>query len=247
MGDVMHVHINPRQQPTVLDRTVDYVACSDSELVVACQKHEGVAFECLRKRYLYWAISVLHRLAPELRNTDDLVQEIFLRVWHSISHLRNPLAFRGWLKQIVTNCFFDELRRRPKRSLVYNDCPLTSEESQNNAFTQVRDPAAQPDEIAESLEVANDIEPGLVQLAPFARLALLLRLEGMPYAEIARLTHTEVGTVKSRISRARVKLKSMVLPPNDTQMSAHETPICLGGVCTTEWKPVRPIASGIAV
>lgn len=218
---VTHVHINPRQQTTAFLRLVDYAAWTDSQLIVACQNHEPVAFECLRKRYLNLVVCILRHLAPELNDTDDLMQEVFIRVWNSIKNLRNPLAFRAWLNQIVSNCFFDELRHRPKRPLVYIDSPLTTEESHNSAFTQIRDPAAQPDEIAESLELADDIESGLVHLAPYARTALMMRLEGLPYAEIARLTSTEVGTVKSRISRARVKLKAKVLPHGDRRMPVH--------------------------
>lgn len=176
---IAHVHINPRQQTTTFRRMVDYAFWTDSQLIAACQNHEPIAFECLRKRYLYLVVSILRHLAPELSDTDDLMQEVFIRVWHSINGLRNPLAFRAWLKQIVSNCFFDELRQRPKTPLVYIDSPLTTEESHNSAFTQIRDPSAQPDEIAETLELTHEIESGMVQLAPFARVALLMRLEGV--------------------------------------------------------------------
>ena len=218
---VTHAHINPRQQTTAFRRTEDYASWTDSQLIVACQHHEPIAFECLRKRYLCLVGCILRHLAPELNDTDDLMQEVFIRVWNSIHGLRDPLAFRAWLNQIVSNCFFDELRRRTKRPLLYIDCPLNTEEGHNSAFTQIRDHGAQPDEIAESRELAQDIESGLVHLAPFARAALMMRFEGLPYAEIARLTKTEVGTVKSRISRAREKLRANVLQHEDRRMSAH--------------------------
>jgi RNA polymerase sigma-70 factor, ECF subfamily len=190
-------------------RIVDYDSWTDSQLISACQDREPRAFKCLRKRYLRLVAAVLKRLAPERRDNDDLMQEVFMRVWNSIKALRNPLAFRSWLNQIATNCFYTELRQRPDVTLVYIDCPLSTESGNENAFTQIRDPAALPDEIAESRELAAEILWGLMQLAPETRRIILLRLSGLSYGEIAVLVQTELGTVKSRLSRARSKLKAM--------------------------------------
>jgi len=88
--------------------------------------------------------AVLNRLAPEKRDNDDLLQEVFLRVWYSIKALRDPLAFRAWLNQIATNCFYTELRQRPDPTLVYIDCPLSTEDGNDNAFTQIPDPSPYP-------------------------------------------------------------------------------------------------------
>jgi RNA polymerase sigma factor (sigma-70 family) len=190
-----------------------YSKWTDSQLVTACQNREQLAFACLRNRHLRLVGSVLYRLAPEQRDTDDLLQEIFLKVWNSIGNLRNPLVFRSWLHQVITNCFYDDLRRRSRRTFISLDCPIESDEGIHDVFRQIADSAPQPDEVAESTEMAEQIQSSLVHLAPTSRRIILLRLDGLSYTQIAQLTKTELGTVKSRLCRARTKLKTLLQQP----------------------------------
>src|SRR5208337_2958840 len=92
-----------------------YSQKSDRDLVLACQRREPQAFEELVKRHQRTVFALIYQLAPDWEDTTDLAQEVFIRVWRSINNLRNPASFRSWLTQIVTNLFYDELRRRPRR------------------------------------------------------------------------------------------------------------------------------------
>jgi RNA polymerase, sigma subunit, ECF family len=92
-----------------------YSQKSDRDLVLACQHREPQAFEELVKRHQRTVYSLLYQLAPDWEDTSDLAQEVFIRVWRNINNLRNPASFRSWLTQIVTNLFYDELRKRPRR------------------------------------------------------------------------------------------------------------------------------------
>jgi RNA polymerase sigma-70 factor (ECF subfamily) len=193
-------------------RLADYAALTDAELIAACQDRKPIAFECLRQRYLGLVHSMLHRLAPGRTDHDDLTQEVFLRVWLSIKTLREPAAFRGWLNRIVSNSFYNEFRRKPDKTLVYLDCPLSNDSGSENSFTQIADPASRPDEVAQTSELTEEIRSSLGSMQPEKRMLILLRMDGLSYGQIATATNTELGTVKSRLSRARCKLKSLLYP-----------------------------------
>src|SRR3990167_5728014 len=104
---------DPKNARTKLKLIVggSYIGTSDSELILLCQQKNSRAFEELIRRHQRTVYALLYRLAPDWSDTSDLAQEVFIRMWRSIRNLRNPAAFRSWLSQIVTNLFYDELRK----------------------------------------------------------------------------------------------------------------------------------------
>ena len=184
-------------------------------LVLACQKRDPAAFEELVKRHQRTVYALLYQLAPDWVDTADLAQEVFIRVWRSINNLRNPSSFRGWLTQIVTNLFYDELRRRPRRlPTVSMDEGLDPDaEDGESATRDIPDVSLLPDEKVLNRELSEVIREAMTKLPEQFRTAIVLReVEGLSYEEIAILTKTEMGTVKSRIARARTKLQEMLQP-----------------------------------
>src|SRR5262249_21516077 len=95
----------------VVEPRKDYAEMSDTELVIACQRQDATALRHLLKRYERTILMMIHRRAPEWVDPSDLVQEVFITIWRSIGQLRNPASFKPWVNQIVTNLFYDELRR----------------------------------------------------------------------------------------------------------------------------------------
>jgi len=201
-----------------------YTQKSDRDLVLACQRREPAAFEELVKRHQRTVYALLYQLAPDWNDTSDLAQEVFIRLWRNINNLRNPSSFRSWLTQIVTNLFYDELRRRPRRlPTVSMDENYDSEESEEGATRDIPDTSAQPDEIVLSREISEVIRQAMGRLPEQFRTAIVLReVEGLSYEEIAILTKTEMGTVKSRIARARSKLQELLKPYLESTSSASE-------------------------
>jgi len=192
-----------------------YSQKSDRDLVLACQKRDPAAFEELVKRHQRTVYALLYQLAPDWVDTSDLAQEVFIRVWRSINNLRNPSSFRGWLTQIVTNLFYDELRRRPRRlPTVSMDEGLDPDaEDGESATRDIPDVSLLPDEKVLNRELSEVIREAMTKLPEQFRTAIVLReVEGLSYEEIAILTKTEMGTVKSRIARARTKLQEMLQP-----------------------------------
>lgn len=190
-----------------------YLDMSNEELTAACQSGDQIAFQWLVKKHQRSVYALLYQLAPDWQDISDLTQEVFIRVWRSIGTLRNPRAFRKWLNQIVTNLFYDELRMRSKHSFVSIDDPIAIDNDDEFACRQIPDPGALPDELVQRHELSDIIHRAIAKLKPHSRTMLVLRdLQGLSYKEIAELTKTEIGTVKSRIARARVRMQSMILP-----------------------------------
>lgn len=190
-----------------------YSQKSDRDLVLACQRREPAAFEELVKRHQRTVYALLYQLAPDWTDTSDLAQEVFIRVWRNINNLRNPSSFRSWLTQIVTNLFYDELRKRPRRlPTVSIDEPI-DEENTGEVAREIPDQSQGPDEKVLNTEMSEVIRNAMLRLPEQFRTAIVLReVEGLSYEEIGILTNTEMGTVKSRIARARTKLQELLKP-----------------------------------
>ncbi len=201
-----------------------YSQKSDRDLVIACQRREPAAFEELVRRHQRTVFTLLYQLAPDWQDTSDLSQEVFIRIWRNINNLRNPSSFRSWLTQIVTNLFYDELRKRPRRlPTVSMDDAYEDEEGGDSGTRDIPDTSAQPDDIVLNREVSEVIRQAMSRLPEQFRTAIVLReVEGLSYEEIAILTKTEMGTVKSRIARARTKLQELLKPYLESTSSASE-------------------------
>jgi RNA polymerase sigma-70 factor (ECF subfamily) len=192
-----------------------YSQKSDRDLVLACQRREPAAFEELVKRHQRTVYALLYQLAPDWTDTADLAQEVFIRVYRSINNLRNPSSFRSWLTQIVTNLFYDELRKRPRRlpTVSMDEAQSSDEEGDSHVTQDVTDTHMQPDEKLLSNEMNDVIRKAMMRLPEQFRTSIVLReVEGLSYEEIAVITKTEMGTVKSRIARARTKLQELLKP-----------------------------------
>ena len=202
-----------------------YSQKSDRDLVLACQRREPQAFEELVKRHQRTVYALIYQLAPDWEDTTDLAQEVFIRVWRSINNLRNPASFRSWLTQIVTNLFYDELRKRPRKLPTVSMDDSASDEDGENPTRDIPDSSAMPEEKVLNKEVSQVIRQAMLKLPEQFRTAIVLReVEGLSYEEIAVITQTEMGTVKSRIARARTKLQELLKPYIDNSQTTVEVP-----------------------
>ncbi len=190
-----------------------YEQISDRELIILCQAKDRVAFDQLVKRYQRIIHALLYQLAPDCSDRSDLAQEVFIRLWRSIGTLRDPACFKSWLNQIVTNIFYDNLRKRPRLSVVSLDEPIGADQGDDGCSRDVEDVSALPDEVLQRSELSTAIHSAINKLPEQFRTAIVLReLHGLSYEEIAAMTNSEKGTVKSRISRARDKVQHWMSP-----------------------------------
>lgn len=178
-----------------------YQKLSDYELIVQCQDGlhpKKLLFAELVHRYQPYVEKVLYHLAPQWSDRADLAQEVWIRVYRRIKRLREPIKFRGWLSRIISNLFYDELRKR-KRSKTISSLDLTFE-------------TPTPTERLLSEEFYDQFRSAVSNLPEAFRVTILMReIEDLSYEEIAEITGVSLGTVKSRVFRARRCLQGQLL------------------------------------
>lgn len=185
-----------------------YKKMAQEELIVLSQQHDLKALEELLRREQKNIFTAFTYLNKKRENVADLTQEALLRIAKNIHTLKNPKTFRSWLNQIVTNLFYDELRKSSKKPEI-----ISIDETDNNGITnpiknQIPDKKCRPPEKCMSSELEKIIKSEIQNLPEPFRIAIILReLQGLSYEEIAEATNTTLGTVKSRIARARNKLQ----------------------------------------
>jgi RNA polymerase sigma-70 factor (ECF subfamily) len=183
---------------------------SDSALIAACKSGDQWAFECLLKRYERTVNAWIFQLVPDWQDRSDLVQEVFIKVWRTIASLHRAEAFRVWLRRLTTHIVYDHLRRLPKSPALSIESAET--EGGDHPFTrEIADFSRVPDVVYERNELDAAIRKALARLPDEFRIAVVLReMGGLTYEEIVERTGTGIGTVKSRISRARNKVKRLL-------------------------------------
>ena len=177
------------------------------ELIVLSQKDDYKALETLIKKIQNDVFATLSYLLKTNENLSDLTQEILLKVAKNIHALKSPNCFKGWLNHIITNTYYDFMRKTKRKpetiSMEYVCEPLNIEMK-----IDIPDKRIKPFEKCITTECENMIKNAIRQLPEAFRIVIILReLQGLSYEEIAKTTNSSIGTVKSRISRARIKLQ----------------------------------------
>lgn len=164
------------------------------------------AFNRLVLAYQDMAYNVAYRIMGEASAAEDATQEAFISAFRKLNTYRGG-SFKAWLMRIVTNACYDELRRRKRRPTT----PLepTGEEGQPlESPAWLSDPGESPEEAAARAEIAQAIQQCLDELeADFRTVVVLVDVQGLEYAEAASSIGKPLGTVKSRLARARVRLQ----------------------------------------
>lgn len=183
-------------------RMQNYKKMSLEELIVLAQHDDMKAMEELIRREQKNVFTTFSYLTKKREIVADLTQEALLRVARNLPSLKNPKSFHCWLNHIVTNLFYDELRKKERKPQCF------SFEEKNNECCCIPDNHCKPNEKCLSIELEKMIKNAILDLPEHFRIAIILReLEGLSYEQIAEATDTTVGTVKSRIARARCKLQ----------------------------------------
>jgi len=174
----------------------------EKDLILRCQQGDEAAFEALIHLHEKKVYALCRRMCRDEDDALEAAQDTFLAVWRGIGSFRADAQFSTWLYRLATNACLDLLRREKKRG---GDVSLDDAE----ARLDPADSAPQPEEAVERAETQRLVREGLYALPDHYRQVLILReLEQLSYAEIAEATQLDVGTVKSRISRARTALRN---------------------------------------
>ncbi|MDX9828616.1 MAG: sigma-70 family RNA polymerase sigma factor [Anaerolineae bacterium] len=176
-------------------------------LIASAQKGDLRAFNQLVLLYQSMAYNVAYRILTDPDAAADATQDAFFSAYKAMKKFRGG-SFKAWLLRIVTNACYDQLRvkkRRPTSSL--DGLPVESEHSQF-----LRDESESPDEFLERQELGHFLQHGISALPIEQRAVLVLSdVQGLSYQEVAEIMDLSLGTVKSRLSRGRARLRDFLL------------------------------------
>jgi RNA polymerase sigma-70 factor (ECF subfamily) len=170
------------------------------------------AFQELVARYRGRLLNFVHRRIGDRERAEDLVQEAFVRVHRHLHRFDPAKKFSTWIYTIASNLAKNELRNRSRSPLVfYQSLRPPGEEDQQPL--QFEDSSSRPDDMFTNRYLREMVDATVATLPPHHRQVFVMReLEGRSYQEIAELTRCNLGTVKSRLNRARHAFAERIAP-----------------------------------
>ena len=182
---------------------------TEAELIQQSQAGSLDAFEQLLLLYEKRIYAIAYKYMGNHEDASDMAQEALIKAYQSIQHFRGDAAFGTWLGKITANRCLDELRKRKNIQLTSLEETLELEEG--SVKKELESPLVTPEDHAVQQETTAYMQGLIDSLKPEYRIVIILReLEGHSYEEIADLLQCSLGTVKSRISRARIYLKEKI-------------------------------------
>jgi RNA polymerase sigma-70 factor (ECF subfamily) len=192
-----------------------YDGLDDGAVVRACLEGEGRAFTELVLRYQTRLLNFVYRSIGDRERAEDLVQEAFIRVHRHLQRFDQSKKFSTWIYTIASNLAKNELRNRNRNPLVLFQTVKKNWEADHRPL-QFEDVRSRPDDLYRKRYLRELVEASVAQLPEHHRVVFVLReLEGKSYEEIAEITGCNLGTVKSRLNRARNSFAVIVAPHLD--------------------------------
>lgn len=184
---------------------------ADAVLVLRSQEEDLDAFDEIVARYKDGIYNYIWRMIANRDDVEDLTQEVFVRAFASIKSFRREANLRTWLYRIAANVCVDRYRRRgiEKRYTT----PLTRDNGEETEQIELPDTDSDPQVLYARTELAGEVQRAILKLPDKQRSVILLYdMEGMSYDEIAEIEGCPLGTVKSRLFKARVQLRTLLAP-----------------------------------
>ncbi len=184
----------------------------NAQLVAAHLAGDARAFQELVGRYRARLLNFVNRMIGDRERAEDLVQEAFMRAYRHLHRFDPTKKFSTWIYTIASNLAKNELRNRSRSPLVYYQAlrPLGEDDQRPLEF---EDSSSRPDDMFHNRYLREMVDATVATLSPHHREVFVLReLEGRSYEEIAELTRCNLGTVKSRLNRARHAFGERIAP-----------------------------------
>ena len=199
---------------------------SEEQLIRRAQQGDNSAFEQLLLLHQKKVYNLCLRMSANPDDALDLSQEAFLKAWKNLSQYQFEASFSTWLFRLTSNVCIDFLRRKKRRQET--SLTETYEDSDDGAEFSVPDAQPLPEQQAITKETQLELAQAMARLAPDHREILQLRvIEGLAYEQIADILDIRVGTVKSRLARARLALRKILKAGNYFSSASSETSECI--------------------
>jgi RNA polymerase sigma-70 factor (ECF subfamily) len=177
---------------------------SDEELISRFQNGDLNAFDLIVRRYKDQLLNFAYRFLGNLEEAEDVVQETFLRLYRNKKAYRQIAKFSTWLYTITSNLAKTELRKRKRRKLV-----SISDMGYEEKEYEIEDHRANTERDVDSSMQEKIIQKAIEELSPRFREVIILRdVQELSYDEVGEILKIPLGTVKSRVNRARLKLQN---------------------------------------
>ena len=187
----------------ITEETIPLHAKSDEALITMFQGVERSTYRVLVERHRDRVRNVVFSIFRDVNMVDDMAQEVFIKAYEALPNFRFESSFYTWLYRITVNKARDEMRKRKVKRFFSLD--LMTEQKEHHPELQTPAPT--------DMGVADMVAQALDKLPEKFRLPVILKdIEGLSYDEIAEALDCEVGTVKSRLSRARAMLRGILTP-----------------------------------
>jgi RNA polymerase sigma-70 factor (ECF subfamily) len=168
------------------------------------------AFGELVRRYKGAIVTYLARYVGDLKTAEDLAQETFVRVFRKIDAYDSRARFSTWLYTIASNLAKDEFKRRKRHPALSFDWQSSGTDDTTRSIPTLEDAQESPERVALQTETSQRVQETLQRIEADDREILILReIQGLKYDEVAEILGVPLGTVKSRIARARVAFKNL--------------------------------------
>lgn len=179
-------------------------------LIKSALKGDMASFEELILSYEKKVYNVALRILKNPEDAKDISQEVFIKIYKNLDKFDGKSSFSTWVYRITTNACIDELRKKKGKETFSMDSEI--EEDEGSFKREFADNSPSPEEAVISKETGNEIIKSVEKLSDEHRTIIVLRdIHGLSYTEIADMTGLSIGTVKSRISRARLHLKNIII------------------------------------
>lgn len=209
MADVAVKQLAPQPGTAVRERLR---SLDDGDVVGAFLEGEERAFQELVERYQTRLLNFIYRTIGDREKAEDLVQEVFVRVYRHLHRFDRSKKFSTWVYTIASNLAKNELRNRSRNPLVLFQT-ITKHWQDEDRPLQFEDATTRPDDLYRKRHLRELVDRATAQLPAHHREVFILReLEGKSYEEIAEITDCNLGTVKSRLNRARNSFAEIIEP-----------------------------------
>ena len=187
----------------------------DNDVVQASLEGDARAFGELVSRYDQRLLNFVYRTIGDRERAQDLVQETFVRVYRHLQRFDQTKKFSTWIYTIASNLAKNELRNRSRNPLVLFQTIKKNWDADHRPL-EWEDTQYKPDDLFRKRHLREKVEEAVKQLPEHHRIVFVLReLEGKTYEEIADITGCNLGTVKSRLNRARNNFATIIAPMID--------------------------------
>ena len=202
-------------QPAVQSEAADLKSLDDAALVAEYLGGRRRAFHELADRYHLRLLNFIYRTIGDRDRAEDLVQETFVRVYRHLHRFDPTKKFSTWIYTIASNLAKNELRNRSRNPMVLFQAIKKNWEADHRPL-QWEDNSYSPDDLYRKRHLREQVEVAVAELPEHHRVVFVLReMEGKTYEEISEITGVTLGTVKSRLNRARNKFAQIIGPMLD--------------------------------